>query len=247
MKKGWKIFWIVCAVIAMIGLGFCTAGLVMGVTLANVRDAFGDSISMKSSTDYRYNSDGDEDASKEIAREEVKTSDLRDTETYEGVKELDVDFGAGSLVIKPYSGSAIRVDSSGVAGSTDYSVDQSDGELNIDAERGTWHAHDLGQLIIYVPQDQVFDEMSISIGAGEVTIGDVLARDMSIECGAGQVVYVTSEAEDNFNYSIECGIGQVKIGDNSYSGIVSDRTIDNNTTNNIDIECGAGEVSISFE
>ena len=36
MKKRWKIFWITCAVLGILGIGFCMTGLTMGVTLRDI-------------------------------------------------------------------------------------------------------------------------------------------------------------------------------------------------------------------
>ena len=40
MKQGWKIFWIVCAVTALVGIIFCVVGLGLGVTLEQLNAAY---------------------------------------------------------------------------------------------------------------------------------------------------------------------------------------------------------------
>ena len=40
MKKGWKIFWIVCGSLAGLGLVLCMASLALGVTTDQIRDPY---------------------------------------------------------------------------------------------------------------------------------------------------------------------------------------------------------------
>lgn len=39
MKKGWKIFWIVCASLAGIGVVLAVVGIVMGATFGSIQTA----------------------------------------------------------------------------------------------------------------------------------------------------------------------------------------------------------------
>ena len=44
MKRGWKIFWIVCAVCLVIGIVCCAASFVMGVTVEAIENRFPNGI-----------------------------------------------------------------------------------------------------------------------------------------------------------------------------------------------------------
>ena len=54
------------------------------------------------------------------------------------------------------------------------------------------------------------------------------------------------KAENYYNYDLECGIGEIRLVESIYSGISSERQIDNNAYREIRVECGIGEVRVDF-
>lgn len=80
-------------------------------------------------------------------------------------------------------------------------------------------------LIIYVPEDMVFDKVKIEAGAGEIKIESLKTNDLSFEMGAGKVeiqkLNVLNKAE------VEGGAGKTEI----LSGEI----------NNLDLDLGIGE------
>ncbi|MDD3363069.1 MAG: DUF4097 family beta strand repeat-containing protein [Hespellia sp.] len=246
MKTGWKIFWIVCAVIALIGVGMGVAGIALGFTIEKADQAFeNDSNYIKRKIITRESIDEDTADTADTA----DAVEIEELQSYQYVKDLSVELDAGQLEIKTYDGDGIRCDFSGLGSRSKYSIDQDGEELDIQVSMKKYRIFedgDAGSLIIYVPKNQKLDEFSLEAGAGEVIIGDVDADSISIECGAGSVSYTTSRSEEDFNYEIECGIGEVRIGDMEFSGLGADRSIDNQSAKELDIQCGVGEIVVRF-
>lgn len=118
-----------------------------------------------------------------------------------------------------------------------------------------------------IGNDLETDEISVSIGAGEfVNSGEITAReaDFSVgvgsvdvqsleakkidgECGMGDLSIKVKGKEEDYNYKLECGVGEISIGDDSYSGIASDKTLKNpDAAGKVELECGMGTVRVSF-
>ena len=82
MKKGWKIFWIVCGILAGVGVVFCVIALALGVTTDRIRIRIGDGIGIvRDESDVTY------------------AEDIR--ETYNGVEKIDAYVYAGTVKILP--------------------------------------------------------------------------------------------------------------------------------------------------
>ncbi len=116
---------------------------------------------------------------------------------------------------------------------------------------------------IYIDWLEVYGRSSYDIGAGELTINQLNAGNITVECGIGNAyisgdiggncrlecgvgsVYLeTSQPYQNFNYKVECGIGSVMINDRDYDGIAKSVTIDNGADAEFRIECGIGDVQV---
>lgn len=253
MKNGWKVFWIICAAMGVIGMCLCIAGLSMGVTAAGIRSAFGSEVGYIEkqvivSEDY-VDTEGNTVHHGEDVDLHADHSETDQLVEHQGVRRLSIDMDAGSLMIKTYDGYEVRSDFSGVGSDVNLSTEQEGDELDIDVEKKRsrlFGNFDAGEVILYIPENYSMDEISLDIGAGEVLIGDVATYDMSIDCGAGLVTYDTSLQESDFNYRVQCGVGNVQIGDSNYAGLGSKKSIDNQSSRNIDIDCGVGEVIIKF-
>ena len=116
---------------------------------------------------------------------------------------------------------------------------------------------------IYIDWLEVYGRSSYDIGAGELTINQLNAGNITVECGIGNAyisgdikgscrlecgvgsVYLeTAQPYQNFNYKVECGIGSVMINDRDYDGIAKSVTIDNGADAEFRIECGIGGVQV---
>lgn len=91
------------------------------------------------------------------------------------------------------------------------------------------------------------DKMSLECGAGEASVRGDVVREADIECGVGSVTYVAAGSQQDYNYELSCGIGELIVGNDSFSGLGKECTINNGGSRNMEIECGIGTVTVVFE
>lgn len=90
-------------------------------------------------------------------------------------------------------------------------------------------------------------DASIDVGVGELTIGYFDGSDLELDCGTGSLTIMVAGKEQDYNYELECGIGSIDIGDSNYSGLSSEKSVDNGAPHTISADCGIGEISLQFD
>ena len=95
MRRGWKIFWIVCGAALAIGFIFCAIAWMMGVTTNMVYNRFPNGIG--------WVGGGEGPAAENIH------------ETFSGVTEIDMELAAGKVEFVEGEGNEIRVDTENVS------------------------------------------------------------------------------------------------------------------------------------
>lgn len=253
MKKLTKVLAMVSAGFLAVGIVICIAGALLGATLGEFRSVV---YSRSYSRDLLEGS-ADTISSKEIS--------------FTNISDLDIDIEYCRIEIEEYDGEEIIVDIIDSLNSIKYS--EEDGTLKIKQKFKTkfgisgfnFNTDDM-QVVMYIPKGQIFDEidieigagslegsglsakeMDLKIGAGEIALKGDVNGDVTIECGAGNIeLYLTGKEED-YNYKIQTGAGNISIDDNSYSGLATNRKINNNADNDFSIQCGVGNIEIYFD
>ena len=189
-------------------------------------------------------------------------SNMESLEIKEICKNLDIEFGAGSLEICYDDVEYILIEPDCVNHFSAYVEDNTlyvEGGLDVNTGSNA-------TLTITLPNDMTFKTIDLEIGASKASASGLAADELIIEVGAGSAEFteldvqtldaevgvgeLTVEAvgkESDYSYSLECGIGTVSIGDNTYSGVGTSHNIEQpSATRFIDIECGIGKVEIEF-
>lgn len=274
MKKGWKIFWLSCAVVAGIGFIFCIAGVAMGATTGTISGYFPNGIGIVDSRAEAVYENGQKG-------EHIETS-----ESFSDIRELHIDVsGVAVQILKGQSaGNEIRIEAEGVSPRLDLNWYVDEDGLNIETNHKIRHMSyaTYGTVWIYIPEDleeaeldvrvgELYiqdiraNDLSVDAGAGEVTIDNfdaqevdfscgvgliqavgTFAGDADIDCGVGEIDLTVGGAETDYNYDVRCGIGEVTVGGMSFDGFVRNRSIQNNAPQDINIDCGIGEVTLAF-
>ena len=269
MKKGWKIFWIACAIAGGLGI-FCLAiAIGMGVTLETIENRFPNGIT--------------------IGKFESTETEI-DTDTpvsYEGISKLDIDLSAGEVEILVAEGTSIEIETEGISKKLNLRCYQEEDRLVIDSEKDVAGIvnQSLGTVYVYLPKDFALNEAKINVhagtlfieeiyanelsidvgageadiqyfcadeadfdcGAGEITVWGDAKKAIDIDCGMGSVYLYALDNEENYNYDLACGIGEIVCGSHTCSGIGSDQKVSNNASKDMNIDCGVGEVIVEFE
>lgn len=179
-------------------------------------------------------------------------------------RELDIDLSIGKLNLFYDEVEEIEVKQEGVH---NFHSRMDGSTLKIDGGKGISFGGTEGVVTVIVPYGTVFEEVDVSIGAGQADIDGLCATEVSVDVGAGQVQFSDLdtkhfdgetdagqieaqmvEGEEAYSYSAECGVGEIRIGDNSISGFGGEKNVTNAGADRyIDVECGVGQIVIDFE
>ena len=107
-------------------------------------------------------------------------------------------------------------------------VKEKNGTLVIEEDRRIGTNYSDAVLILYVPENTVFDKVTVTTGAGKLTADVISANSLDLTLGAGEVSI--SELNSERNAHISGGAGKITISDG--------------TLKNIDFEMGVGEFDL---
>lgn len=274
MKRGWKIFWVIVAVLIAFGFICGAIALALGVTTADLNTEF---VVQKETS---------------FIGKEIRDTLEKSSRQYEfsDITDLDISVGACEVVIQESNTDSVRVDVSTTG--QDISMENDNGTLIIETTR-TVDLSDMfyskrkmaGILKIYVPEDMQFSSADLEFGACDVEISDLDIEQMTLSlgasecnmermnvqsfivevgagdfeysgsisgnaeigCGAGDVELELSGRKEEFNYSLSGGMGEIEIGEMKYGSLAVDKSIDNSAQKSMSIECGMGNVSVDFK
>lgn len=261
MKKGWKIFWIVCICVVLAGIAFCIAGAVLGATREGIRSVLQSERIDRSVAEYKETHERSEKT--DDAGQEGKTADAgQEGESlsmeYQNVRSLDVEVACPNVVVEEYTGSQIQVKTSGIPQNiqNDLSFYEDEDELKIELNnRKKWmnlFQTPSGTLTICVPEDYSFDEVSLEVDAGELLVENINARELNINIGAGRAVIKRFTAE---KLEAECGAGEADITGKAGRSVqiecgvgeVTYRAAGRQQDYNYELECGIGELQVGTD
>ena len=274
MKKGWKIFWIVCGILLAVGFICCIAATALGVTSDMIEGRVPNGISL-----------GFWDDDDEYSGTVIEGSDRQ---TFTGVRGIEADISAGEIeIISTSEGeNGIIVQTENISEHLKLRCYMDGDELKIETRKKIAGINNgsVGKVQIFIPQDYMLEEVSFDVGAGKLYIEDVLtqylqvsvgageanidhfaaqeaelecgagsitavglaAQEADIECGVGEITYTTAGEETDYNYEVSCGIGEVICGSNRFSGLGREKSINNSAAKDMNIDCGIGNIKINF-
>ena len=223
MKSGWKIFWIIVAVITALGVICGCVSLALGVTLADLSNGF----------PVRENTMIMEEETFDI------TEDHSEQYEFENITDLDISVGACQVIIQASDTDTVQVDASHLkyqALGLELYVADNNGTLFIQTTKNgnLWDVlsekhKNGGVLKIYIPKDVVLSTANLEFGACELKMSGLNITQMNLSLGATDCEMEQMNLDD---FHAEVGAGNLE-----YSGTIS---------GNAEIECGAGEVDINL-
>ena len=156
------------------------------------------------------------------------------------VSTLDIDISVTELKIVEGETFSLNTDNENVMFYQDGAV------LSIrDKERFSFTPD--GAIVIEVPSDREFSDVSINAGAGEITISTLQCSSLTVSLGAGDFyarsLYVSSSAD------IDCAAGEFTVRDGSINNLqmnmaIGDVSLDCFLGGETEIDCGLGDLNI---
>lgn len=155
---------------------------------------------------------------------------------------LVVDLKKTNLTIK--KGDELKVETSNKR----IDVKKSNNRLII-TERGSFLSQ-TESVIVYVPEELIFDIVDIDTGAGKLSIYDLKSRNLDLDMGAGKVEIDNITISDDA--SIDGGAGEVIITNSNLTNLdldvgVGKFTIEGRLNGRSDIDAGVGELNIRLD
>lgn len=89
-------------------------------------------------------------------------------------------------------------------------------------------------------------EADIDVAMGQFEFKGAVSKDLDAECGMGQLILNIEGSEDEHNYDLECAVGNIAVGHHNYSGLASEKVIDNGAASTFALECSMGNLSVEF-
>lgn len=241
MKRRWKVFWLVCACLAVAGVVLCSVGVVMGATFYSINETF---ISEAGFWDEAWDAEwndgeaGDmENRAGELAAENSGASEY--ITEYTDVKKMDLQMSYAYVKVESYDGNSVFLDT----GSLDEQLreklrietDESSGELKIKTvDKSLWRKlvntdRQSGRIVIRVPENNPFEEASFEVGAGLLRVEKIYAENLKMNVGAGEAIVKSFGADE---LEAECGAGKATL-----TGAVSRKA---------SVDCGVGQITLNL-
>lgn len=240
MKRGWKIFWIIVASLAGLGVVFSCIALGMGLTFGQIREAYPNGIGYVGNEHRGWYYDVEP---KEEHEHDGKTPSSA-AEEFENITRLEMSVGCCEVKILPSSDDKVRVDASGIhfrdpdsrlevgRGDETLSVKMMKNGKQMKAFNEMTGSDSLkyGTLYLYLPADLELDEADLKFGAVDVEMDLLKAKDLTLEIGAADCVIKNLDVE---NIDISVGAGELEL----VGKVRGDARI----------SCGVGEVEMELE
>lgn len=170
-----------------------------------------------------------------------------------GVESLDVDHGAGDLIIK--TGDTFRVEGEDVPEGFRAEVAE-DGTLKVYTENKhrflwfnfNWFGSFRSKVTIYLPEDFVAEEVRLDTGAGNTTVEALRAEKLTISTGAGKFRGYDIVAD---KAKLDAGVGDftltgISLRDADIDSGVGSLRLEGELLGHTKIDCGVGNVNLDL-
>lgn len=169
-----------------------------------------------------------------------KTSSL-DSSKYTSLLDVNLKY----TDLKIVKGEVLKVDNK----NEKVKVKQEDNKIIITDKSSIFSKRENDELIIYVPENLIFDIVNVSTGAGKIIIDGITAKNINFEFGAGKATLSNLKAN---NADIETGAGKIDILNSELNNLdmelgIGEANIVSKITGKSEIECGIGKATINIE
>ncbi len=147
--------------------------------------------------------------------------------------EIDIEAGAGKVEFLPLAANEVSVElGAGDISFSDLQVQK------LEVALGMGNANFENTLV---------HDMNAEVGMGSLFMTGELLGDANLECAMGSIALELAGQEKDFNYIMEGAMGSISVGNEQFSGIAQERSVQNGAQKNIDAECAMGSIEISFQ
>lgn len=262
MRKFTKGMLLGALITGIAGTAFCIAGLCAGFSMEAFHAAAEDGMLRASGPEGWIHTAAEKLSSVSIGRKDFE-------QKFNGVESLNLDAGVADCTLIPYDGSVWKVYGYQVPGS--FRCEQDNDDLKIDCRSKLfsfmqWSDRET-RLEIYVPKDQIIEELHMEVGVGTLTtsgsvlkceeleidcgVGDAdlyadVTRSVQIDGGVGSLTLTLLGDEEDFNFDLDNGVGTIQVGEETYGELGEEVKLDYHAEKDIEIDSGVGDITVEF-
>ena len=154
---------------------------------------------------------------------EIQTDNLKELNIKEKIKRIDIDVKDINIIVKENTDFKIETNNKYI------NTKENNNKLSITENNLNWFNNNNTTLIIHIPLNYTFEDVSIDNGAGKIEIEMLNSKKLELNLGAGQVNI------NNLNITNECDI----------DGGAGEVIVKNSKINNLDLDMGVGKVTLN--
>lgn len=166
---------------------------------------------------------------------------------YKNITDIDIDLSLGRLTIK--KGSTLKVEASNV--SEQFRCEARGNQLKMEDKKVNTifhHSEIVPEIIVYLPEDVVWQEVNIKTGMNETNIEYLKADKVNLEMGVGKYQIDNLIAK---YAKIETGAGEANIlkselEELKLDGGIGKLVLTSKITGKADIDCGVGKMELNL-
>lgn len=258
MKRFTKIALIIAAVVGGIGICCLVGAVAKGLTWRQFANMVTDGRFSFGPEDFADFGIGD--GQNEVKDAQAKGSVMQVEEAF---GSLDVELGAGKVQICYADVEKVEVEQEETAGFRCYVEETT---LHVEGGKKFGVNNNRAKIVIRIPQNYTFAEFELKIDAGEASVDGIVANEASIDVDAGKAIIKNLDAkkvdatvdagelhiqvvgkQENYNYNLECDVGTIRIGEESYTGLGTEKKIKNPDAERfLEADCDVGKIRIDF-
>lgn len=224
MKKGWKIFAIICAVLAGLGIVLCIAGFAVGATDADVRNALNRGIGFIRNDDFDDDYYDEDDLEDDMEHE---GSEVKNSMDFSNTKGIDVEVDKMLVEVVATDEEKVRVENTAVK-EIGVEISEDEDTVEIRTTKNANGINDGGKLTLYIPRNIQLPELSIQVNNGKINLNGIQANELDLEIGRGEINAADFVAGE---LSVSCEQGKADIKGTAQR--------------DVDLECGAGAINFT--
>lgn len=170
-------------------------------------------------------------------------------EDYSNIKNLDIDLSVCKLEIK--KGDTLKIETADITEQFECRANGDTLKIKDNKLKVNWFQNQnlVPQVIVYIPDNIVFDKIDIETGVNDTNIDYLKADKIELETGVGKC---NIQNFDTDYARIECGAGETIINDSTIETLKLDSgigrlVVTSKITNNADVDSGVGEVELNLK
>ncbi len=148
--------------------------------------------------------------------------------------ELEINVGAGNCEAQGFEAETIEL----LVGA---------GRISTTGLKAKKAVMEIGVGELTVSEIDVQGQTEIELDLGNADITGTLTGETDAECNLGELRFHLTGSEEDYGFDVECGVGEIKIGNNSYSGIASSRSWNQDRRNQFELDCDLGSIIVTFD